>query len=157
MTDTIFTDLPNSRFILVALARLAVAIVFGGIIGLEREQHHKAAGLRTHMLVAGGAALFVLAPLEAGATMEHITRVIQGLTTGIGFLGGGTILKLQEQQLVLGLTTAATIWMTAAIGMAAGIGWFWPAFWGLLLTLAVVYTVRLFEPTGHSGPRNPHQ
>ncbi|HZU39010.1 MAG TPA: MgtC/SapB family protein, partial [Gemmataceae bacterium] len=76
MTDQLFVDLPNGQHLLAVFVRLATAVVFGGIIGFERESQHKAAGLRTHMLVAGGAALFVIGPMEAGASIEHLTRVI---------------------------------------------------------------------------------
>ncbi len=90
------------------------------------------------MLVAMGGALFVLAPLEAGMELEGISRVIQGIVTGIGFIGAGAILKLQEKREVEGLTTAAGIWMTAAVGIAAGLGR-----WGLALVSTVLTWVTL--------------
>ena len=91
-------------------------------MGYEREQAGKAAGLRTHMLVALGAALFVLVPQQAGVSAGDLTRVMQGLCAGIGFLGAGAILKPRQEGEIEGLTTAAGIWLTAAIGVAAGIG-----------------------------------
>lgn len=91
-------------------------------MGAQRESSGKPAGLRTHMLVAMGGALFVLAPLEAGMELNGISRVIQGIVTGIGFIGAGAILKLQDKREIEGLTTAAGIWMTAAVGIAAGLG-----------------------------------
>ena len=99
-------------------ARLAIAAALGGLIGFERERKGKAAGVRTHMMVAIGAALFVLVPIGAGLEAGDLSRVIQGVAAGMGFLGGGTILKRQDD--IEGLTSAATIWFTAAVGLAAG-------------------------------------
>ncbi len=97
--------------------RLLVAAALGGLLGYERELKRKAAGLRTHMLVALGAALFVLVPLQAGVPKEDVSRVMQGIVTGIGFLGAGTILKGSSVEDVKGLTTAAGIWLTAALAL----------------------------------------
>ena len=74
------------------------------------------------MLVALGSAIFVLIPLQAGMQVEDLSRVLQGVTAGIGFLGAGAILKLRERNAIQGLTTAASVWLTAAIGVAAGMG-----------------------------------
>src|SRR5947209_11767128 len=109
------------------LVRLALAVGLGGAIGFERERERKQPGMRTHMLVALGSALFVLVPLEAGGDMRDVTRVIQGIAAGIGFLGAGSILKLGGEQEIKGLTTAASVWLTASIGIAVGGGWLWPA------------------------------
>src|SRR5260370_41482938 len=117
-----FSDLPDPPALLRMAVRLLVAAVLGGAIGLERERRGKEAGMRTHMLVALGATLFVLAPWAAGASPEHLTRVIQGVATGIGFVGAGTIIKVRESEHVHGLTTAAGIWLTASLGVAAGLG-----------------------------------
>ena len=114
--------LPNAATMTVILVRVLVAAVLGGIIGWEREQKGRAAGLKTHMLVAMGSALFVLAPTLAGIDGGDNTRVMQGIVSGIGFLGAGAILRSRDGSRVQGLTTAASIWMTAAIGMAAGMG-----------------------------------
>ena len=92
------------------------------IVGWEREREGKAAGLRTHVLVALGAAIFVLTASENGASANDMTRVVQGMATGIGFIGGGVILKLEKERLVKGLTTASSVWLTAALGAAAGLG-----------------------------------
>ena len=146
LNESIFTDLGNYEHIIVGAVRLAVAIALGGVLGLEREEEHKSAGMRTHMLVSAGACLFVLAPMQAGASIEHLTRVIQGLTTGIGFLGAGTILKLPKHQVVRGLTTAATIWVTAAVGTAVGIGRLWPALSMAVLALVVLQILRRLDP-----------
>src|SRR4051794_4276105 len=91
-----FSDLPDAGHVTHIILRLAVAAVLGGALGYERERAGKAAGLRTHMLVALGAALFVLVPQQAGVTAADMTRVLQGLATGVGFLGAGTILKKGE-------------------------------------------------------------
>ncbi|UPQ83688.1 MgtC/SapB family protein [Pseudomonas knackmussii] len=117
-----FSDIPDLEHGIRVSIRLLLAIALGGVLGYEREYKGKAAGLRTHMLVALGAALFVLVPLEAGMPLEDLSRVMQGIITGIGFLGAGTILKGSSQQDVKGLTTAAGIWLTAAIGVATGLG-----------------------------------
>ncbi|HCJ30682.1 MAG TPA: methyltransferase [Pseudomonas sp.] len=117
-----FSDIPDLEHGVRVSLRLLLAATLGGVLGYEREYKGKAAGLRTHMLVALGAALFVLVPLDAGMPLEDISRVMQGIITGIGFLGAGTILKGSSQRDVKGLTTAAGIWLTAAIGVAAGLG-----------------------------------
>jgi putative Mg2+ transporter-C (MgtC) family protein len=104
------------------LIRMLAALALGALIGYQRERSGKAAGLRTHMLVAMGTTLFVVAALESGMGDDAMSRVIQGLVTGIGFLGAGSILKIQEEKEIQGLTTAAGIWMTAAASVAIGLG-----------------------------------
>lgn len=117
-----FADLNDpSQFTRVAV-RLLVAVVLGAIIGYERERSGKTAGLRTHMLVALGVALVIVSAEQSGIQPADMTRVLQGLFAGIGFLGAGAILKLDEKERVKGLTTAAGIWATAAIAAAAGLG-----------------------------------
>lgn len=106
----------------ILIVRLLTAAVLGGLVGFERERKGRAAGLKTHILVSLGSALFVLAPLQAGVSAADVTRVMQGIVSGIGFLGAGAIIKLDQGERVEGLTTAAGVWMTAAIGMAAGMG-----------------------------------
>jgi putative Mg2+ transporter-C (MgtC) family protein len=117
-----FTDLPSVAQAIQTVIRLLVAALLGGLLGYQREQVGKEAGLRTHMLVSLGAAFFVLVPQQAGMDIADLSRVIQGLVAGIGFLGAGAILKQSEQGNIKGLTTAAGLWLTAAIGMAAGMG-----------------------------------
>lgn len=117
-----FSDIPDATQITRITLRLLVAAVLGGILGYEREQEGKSAGVRTHMLVAIGAALFVLIPQQAGASIADLSRVIQGLIAGVGFLGAGAIIMGKKEVETRGLTTAAGIWVTAAIGMAAGMG-----------------------------------
>jgi putative Mg2+ transporter-C (MgtC) family protein len=118
-------SLPDPREAAVVSARLIAAALLGGLIGAERESVGKAAGLRTHMLVALGAALFVVAPQVGGLGEGDVGRIIQGVAAGIGFIGAGTILKLIDSQEIKGLTTAASIWLTAAIGVAAGVAPLW--------------------------------
>lgn len=114
--------LPDAGELTVLVVRLLTAALLGGLLGLEREKRGRAAGLKTHILVSMGSALFVLAPLQAGVDPAEVTRVMQGIVSGIGFLGAGAIIKLDRGERVEGLTTAAGIWMTSAIGMAAGMG-----------------------------------
>lgn len=117
-----FSDLPDVAHFIRITMRLILAAGLGGVLGFEREQVGKSAGLRTHMLVALGSALFVLIPQQSGVSDSDLTRVLQGLVAGVGFLGAGTIIKGHGQEDVKGLTTAAGIWLTAAIGMGVGMG-----------------------------------
>ena len=133
--------LPDAGELTVMLVRLLTAVVLGGLLGLERERKGRAAGLKTHILVSMGSALFVLAPLQAGVDPADITRVMQGIVSGIGFLGAGAIIKLNRGERVEGLTTAAGIWMTSAIGMAAGLGLEIAALLTTLLALLVFATI----------------
>jgi len=117
-----FSDIPDATQITRITLRLLVAAALGGLLGYERKSQGKSAGVRTHMLVAIGAALFVLIPQQAGASTADLTRVLQGLIAGVGFLGAGAIILGTKQVETQGLTTAAGIWVTAAIGAAAGMG-----------------------------------
>ncbi|MEN5206866.1 MgtC/SapB family protein [Stenotrophomonas terrae] len=139
-------SLPDVRTLTVIVSRLTTAIVLGGLLGLERERKGRAAGLKTHILVSVGSALFVLAPLQMGISGADVTRVMQGIVSGIGFLGAGAILKLDAEERIQGLTTAAGIWMTAAIGMAAGMGMEMVAFITTIAALAVVSTLPKLMP-----------
>jgi putative Mg2+ transporter-C (MgtC) family protein len=114
--------MPSGSELLQISLRLFVALVVGGLVGLQRELTHKPAGLRTHMLLSLGTALFLIAADESGMSKSDLSRVLQGLATGIGFLGGGAILKLTAEHEIHGLTTAAGLWLTAAAGAAAGLG-----------------------------------
>jgi len=142
--DTIrdeFSDLPDAAGMTRIVVRLLLAAILGGIIGFEREQKGKGAGLRTHMLVALGAALFVMVPQQAGMADAELSRVLQGLLAGVGFIGAGAIIKGSGDEEPKGLTTAASIWMTAAIGVAAGLGRDATAVLSTLLTLVILSTV----------------
>jgi putative Mg2+ transporter-C (MgtC) family protein len=147
--DTLFEELflgwRDAPHLIRVLVRLIVAIVLGGMLGYERLRDGKAAGLRTHMLVALGAAMFTLVPLEGGMHITDLSRVIQGVATGIGFLGAGTIIKQSDLHRIEGLTSAASIWLTAAAGMAVGAGWLWPAILGVLLGWSILIGLRRFE------------
>ena len=137
-----FADLPDAAGVTRITLRLLIAAILGGILGFEREQKGKAAGLRTHMLVALGAALFVLIPQQAGASDADLTRVMQGLIAGVGFLGAGAIIKGNGgEEDIRGLTTAAGIWLTAAIGMAAGLGREATAVLSTLIALLILYII----------------
>ena len=117
-----FSDVSDPAQLTRIVVRLLLAAALGGALGYERERSGKAAGLRTHMLVAIGSALFVLVPQQAGMAVGDMSRVIQGIVTGVGFLGAGAIIKQASAHSVQGLTTAAGVWLTAAIGIACGLG-----------------------------------
>jgi putative Mg2+ transporter-C (MgtC) family protein len=125
--------------------RLGGAVALAGVLGVNRDLHHKPAGLRTHGLVALGAALVTLASLQlaspdpAGAG-DAVIRIIQGVITGVGFLCGGVILRGAGSGSVHGLTTAASIWLAAALGIACGAG-LWTTAWmttGIALAVLVM-------------------
>jgi putative Mg2+ transporter-C (MgtC) family protein len=136
-----FSDIADASQLTRVTLRLVIAAVLGGILGMQREHSGKAAGARTHMLVAMGSALFVLAPRMAGVDDASLSRVIQGIVAGIGFLCAGTILKRPSPSHVKGLTTAAGLWMTAAIGIAAGMGREATAVLSTLLALGILALV----------------
>ena len=117
------------------ILRLVVAVIAGGWIGIERRKSHKPAGLRTHMLVSLGSALFVVMTLTT--IPSEVGRIIAGIATGVGFLGAGTIFRAENQ--VKGLTTAASIWMVAAIGVAAGFGEY------ILMATATVLVILILQ------------
>jgi putative Mg2+ transporter-C (MgtC) family protein len=120
------------------IIRLLAAMLLGAVVGFQRERTHKPAGLRTHMLVSLGTSVFVLACSGYGMNTDGLSRVIQGITTGIGFIGAGSILKLNKEHDVKGLTTAAGVWMTAAIGVAVGLGGLGLALLSTLFTLIIL-------------------
>ena len=117
-----FSDIPDISTITRITVRLVLAAVLGGILGYERELKERSAGVRTHMLVAVGAALFVVGPMQSGIAISDMSRVLQGIVQGIGFLGAGAIIVRSSIQKVQRLTTAANIWVTAGIGIVAGLG-----------------------------------
>ena len=125
------------------ILRLVIAALAGGIIGYERSAAEKPAGFRTHLLVCVGAALFTLLSLHAFSDQADISRVAAGIVVGIGFLGAGTIISRERG--VVGLTTAATIWAVAAIGMAVGSGYYVVA-----LPTIVIILVALRFPHSHN-------
>ncbi len=158
-------SLPSGTQLFHLSLRLLVALVVGGLVGLQRELTHKPAGLRTHMLLSLGTALVLITAEQAGMSKSDLSRVLQGLVTGVGFLGGGAILKLTAEHEIHGLTTAAGLWVTAAAGAAAGLGRLGLAIVGVCLGLLVLAAfVRLEQRLGHRAsqdaanrppPRNP--
>ncbi|MDB6048518.1 MAG: methyltransferase [Pseudomonas sp.] len=158
-----FSDITDASQLTRIVVRLLIAAILGGMLGFEREQKGKAAGMRTHMLVSTGAALFVLVPAIAGSGASDISRVVQGIVAGIGFLGAGTILKGHESDTasVKGLTTSAGLWMTAAIGVSAGMGREATAVLSALLALIVLALMP--KVAASMGPKstpkddNPHE
>ncbi|MEY2563505.1 MAG: putative Mg2+ transporter-C (MgtC) family protein [Verrucomicrobiota bacterium] len=138
--------------------RLGAALLVGAVIGLNRELHGKAAGLRTHALVSLGAAVAAVIVLKApngslGADQNAIGRVVQGILTGVGFLGAGVIMR-DPLGHVTGLTTAATIWMCAVLGLVCGLG-----YWGVLGTTVVltVFLLLLGRPLERLAERVFHR
>ncbi|MEH1765480.1 MgtC/SapB family protein [Nostoc sp.] len=132
--------------------RLCVALLIGAIIGLERQIRHKPAGLRTHMLVSLGSAMFTLTIMQTGGLQgspDALSRVIQGIAAGVGFLGAGEIIRQssqESQQLEIhGLTSAAAIWVSAALGIAAGCGLWQLGLIGALFTFLVLNVFKRLE------------
>lgn len=148
-----FDNLINIDFFI----RIGAALIFSFCIGLERELTNKYAGLRTHILVALGACIFTLVSIYGFPTfaigdnvdatqatgIRDTARVAAQVVTGIGFIGAGTVLR--NGPIVLGLTTAATLWIAASIGMACGAGMFDIAFAGSVLAILTLVMVRMFE------------
>jgi putative Mg2+ transporter-C (MgtC) family protein len=139
--------IPDGQHLAVILIRLLAATVLGATIGYEREKAGKPAGLRTHILVTAGTAVFILGCLGAGihSNSDAISRVIQGIITGIGFVGAGSIMKRETEKNIQGITTSAGIWMTAAIGVTIGLGGLGLAIVATALTLVVLRVTHWFE------------
>jgi putative Mg2+ transporter-C (MgtC) family protein len=137
--------IPDARQLAHVLVRLLAATLLGALVGFQRERAGKPAGLRTHMLVTLGTAVFVLGCSAFGMTSDGLSRVIQGIVTGIGFIGAGSILKLSEERDIQGLTTAAGVWMTAAVGVAVGLGSLGVAILSTLFTLAILSLAGRYE------------
>ncbi|HEX5709096.1 MAG TPA: MgtC/SapB family protein [Pyrinomonadaceae bacterium] len=139
------SGLPDARQLVHVIIRLVAATLLGAVVGFQREKAGKPAGLRTHMLVTLGTAVFVLACSGVGMSMDGLSRVIQGIVTGIGFIGAGSILKLDEERDIQGLTTAAGVWMTAAVGVAVGLGSLGVAILSTVFTLIILSLATRFE------------
>lgn len=123
--------------------RLLLAVLLGGVLGIERQFHGRWAGVRTHMMVSLGAAIFTIAAIATAPNdSNEVTRVIQGIAAGIGFLGAGTILKLSTEVEIKGLTTASSIWLAAALGTVAGLGEYALAAAAGLISLLVLAILR---------------
>jgi putative Mg2+ transporter-C (MgtC) family protein len=144
--------------------RLLAAFILGGLVGVQRQRTHKPAGLRTHMLVCVGTAVFVTTVGAVGMAFDGQSRVIQGIITGLGFIGGGSILKLTQDHEIKGLTTAAGLWMTAAIGVTVGLGALGIAIITTILTLIILVIAMKVEkfvqhqrdPRSRGGPSEDH-
>jgi putative Mg2+ transporter-C (MgtC) family protein len=145
LIDELTSGMPDLAESVRVVFRLLVAALLGAVVGYERERTGKSAGLRTHMLVSLSSAIFVLAPLEAGMSTGDLSRVIQGVAAGIGFIGAGAILKLADERVIEGLTTAAGIWLTAALGLAAGMGRFGLAALSALMAWLILALVARVE------------
>jgi len=153
--DEITRNVPEMQQVVRITVRLGTALIMGTLVGLQRELTHKPAGLRTHMLVALGTALFIVSATEQGMLHDDLSRIMQGLATGIGFLGGGAILKLTTEREIHGLTTAAGIWMTAAASAAAGLGQIAVALIGTVFGLLVLIVFHRIERyLGHRARRD---
>ncbi len=137
--------IPDGRQLITIIIRLVAAALLGGAVGFERETAGKAAGLRTHILVTTGTTVFVLGCLGAGMESDALSRVIQGIVTGIGFVGAGSILKKESEQTIQGVTTSASIWMAAAIGVTIGLGGLGLALMATALSLIVLRATLWFE------------
>ena len=123
--------------------RLIIAVILGGLLGLERQLRGQWAGIRTHMMVSLGAAIFTIAAITTTPDDSNdVTRVIQGIAAGIGFLGAGTILKLSNEVKIKGLTTASSIWLAAALGTVAGMGEYALAAAAGLISIMVLASLR---------------
>ena len=136
-SECVMTD----HSIIEVLFRLALAVTIGGVLGLDRQLRGRWAGLRTHMTVALASAVFVMS-IDAGDSTADTTRVVQGIAAGVGFLGAGTILKLSDRGEIKGLTTASSIWLTAALGAVAGLGRYSIAIAAVLVGLLILAVLR---------------
>jgi putative Mg2+ transporter-C (MgtC) family protein len=138
--------------------RLAAAVAAGALIGLDRELRRKPAGLRTLALVSLGSAVFVLETVGAGTFTDATSRVIQGIVTGVGFLGAGSIIRGHDEESVRGLTTAASIWLAAAMGIACGLA-NWPLVVAAcllgLLVLMITPVERVIHNRRKNDPKDP--
>jgi len=123
-------------FELIIIGQMCLALILGSLIGIQREARGRSAGARTYALVSGGSCLFTLLSIYAFGNNGDISRVASQIVTGIGFLGAGTILHKSDR--VEGLTTAAGLWMVAAIGMSVGVGYYIIAIAVTILTLLVL-------------------
>ena len=146
-----FSDVPDVPTLTRITMRLVLAALLGGILGYERERKGRSAGVRTHMLVAVGAALFVIGPSQSGMPIADLSRVLQGIVQGVGFLGAGAIIFRATKNQVEGLTTAANIWATAGIGVIAGLGLEATAVLSAAIILIILAAVPLLLPSKTDG------
>ncbi|HBE20562.1 MAG TPA: hypothetical protein DEG17_13115 [Cyanobacteria bacterium UBA11149] len=143
--------------------RLTFASLVGGAIGWERQMTGRSAGIRTYMLISLGAAMFVMLPLQIPdfSSANALSRTIQGVATGVGFIGAGLILQQSNQLLskpkIKGLTSAATIWVTAALGAAIGCGLWQMSLLGTIITLVILSGVKKLKKSLSINLDYPHK
>ncbi len=123
--------------------KLFLGLIAGALIGLEREIHERPAGLKTNALVSLGATVFALSSVLLGVEGAEMSRIAAGVVTGIGFIGAGAIFRADNK--VSGITSAATLWVVASVGMAIGLGYYFLAFFTVALVLVVLYLGEYFE------------
>ncbi len=150
--EELTAGLPDTKQLLHVIIRLTAAAILGAVIGMQRERAGKPAGVRTHMLVTLGTCVFVLACSGYGMSSDGLSRVVQGIITGIGFIGAGSILKLNEERDIQGLTTSAGIWMTAAVGVAVGLGALGLALLAAFTTLVILAFAGRIDSAADSKP-----
>jgi putative Mg2+ transporter-C (MgtC) family protein len=147
----ITSGIPSAEQAIHVLIRLFAATLLAGIVGYERQTRGESAGLRTHMLVAIGSGMFVLAPLEAGMAIADVSRVVQGVAAGIGLIGASAILKLKSEKEIQGLTTAAGVWRLPPLGSLPECdGWELAAASAAFAWIVVLILAR-FEPQEAEG------
>ncbi|MFH1240025.1 MAG: MgtC/SapB family protein [Candidatus Diapherotrites archaeon] len=122
------------------ILKLVISVLLGSTVGIEREMHQSSAGMRTHALVALGATIFTIMSLTF---LDDSTRIAAGIVTGIGFIGAGAIFRSENK--VTGLTTAANLWVVAAIGLAVGIGYYYVAVAAAIIIIVILIVGRIFE------------
>jgi putative Mg2+ transporter-C (MgtC) family protein len=137
--------IPSWELALQVVVRLLIAAVLGGSIGLERGLKGKAAGLRTQMLVCMGTTIVIMVARLDGIPLSELSKIIEGVLAGIGFIGGGVILKLTQERQIRGVTTAASIWTTAAIGIAVGLGQIWIALVSMIVVWLILVVIGYVE------------
>ena len=146
-----FSDLPDVEDVTRVLLRVLLAVALAALIGYERETRGSTAGLRTHMILALGVALMVVSAQQSGMAPEDVSRVIQGVFAGIGFLGAGAIVKQSNTDQVRGLTTAASLWTTAAVATACGLGTELTAVIGTVIALIILSVLLRMERRGRKA------
>jgi putative Mg2+ transporter-C (MgtC) family protein len=153
--EELTVGLPDSRQLIHVVIRLLASVILGAIIGYQRERVGKPAGLRTHILVTLGTTIFVLACTGYGMSSDGVSRVIQGIITGIGFVGAGSIIKSDKEGSVQGLTSSAGIWVAAGIGVAVGLGGLGLALMSTFLAFIILTFVNSLEYRIHT--KQPYQ
>ncbi|MCX5708186.1 MAG: MgtC/SapB family protein [Candidatus Omnitrophica bacterium] len=142
--------------------RLTLSVILGGLIGLERQLHRRAAGLRTHILVCIGSCLIMLTSIYISDIYKNSgtvdpSRIAAGVITGIGFLGAGAIIREREKESVKGLTTAASLWVVAAIGLANGCGFYSAGLFTTFLALVTLFFLGYYEKNVLIKKMNNHE